>query len=67
MLYYVADAALPRGPNIHAARALDRLPFLGPIFAVGWPLDDPMTQVDPGRNAVLIIVVPLHGLDKELN
>ena len=23
------------------ARALNRLPFLGPIFAVGWPLDDP--------------------------
>jgi hypothetical protein len=22
-------------------RALDRLPFLGPIFALGWPLDDP--------------------------
>jgi hypothetical protein len=24
-----------------AARALNRLPFLGPIFALGWPLDDP--------------------------
>ena len=23
------------------ARTLNRLPFLGPIFAVGWPLDDP--------------------------
>jgi hypothetical protein len=23
------------------ARALNRLPFLGPIFALGWPLDDP--------------------------
>ena len=22
-------------------RTLNRLPFLGPIFAVGWPLDDP--------------------------
>ncbi len=23
------------------ARTLNRLPFLGPIFALGWPLDDP--------------------------
>ena len=26
---------------MNAPRALNRLPFLGPIFAVGWPLDDP--------------------------
>jgi hypothetical protein len=26
---------------VRGTRALNRLPFLGPIFAVGWPLDDP--------------------------
>ena len=29
------------GRVVAAARTLNRLPFLGPIFAVGWPLDDP--------------------------
>jgi hypothetical protein len=28
--------------NASRARTLNRLPFLGPVFAAGWPLDDPV-------------------------
>jgi hypothetical protein len=27
--------------KLTTTRTLNRLPFLGPIFALGWPLDDP--------------------------
>jgi hypothetical protein len=36
------------------ARTLNRLPFLGPIFAVGWPLDDlggPRNQLKKSQKA----------------
>jgi hypothetical protein len=32
----------PAGAAAPVARALNRLPFLGPVFAAGWPLDDPV-------------------------
>jgi hypothetical protein len=41
----VIDAMVTGGQSdlaeVAEARTLNRLPFLGPIFAVGWPLDDP--------------------------